>query len=145
MKPVTVTTTIERPREAVYALLDDLPAHEAFTDHFIVDWRRTETGVRVKGKAGGGEMEITVVESTPDRIVEHGRSGKDMRRRTKGIYSLEPAGAAATIVSFTNEIEPAGPADRLLGPVMRAYLRRQNARALERLKGLLENGSTAAA
>ena len=66
MKPVTVTTTIERPREDVHAVLEDLMNHEAFTDHFLTDFQRTETGIRVKGKGGGGWMEITPVESTPD-------------------------------------------------------------------------------
>ncbi len=51
-------------------------------------------------------MEITPVESTPERIVEEGRSGRGMRR--------------------------------VMAPVMRAYLRKQNGRALERLKEQLE-------
>ena len=59
MKPVTVTTTIERPREEIYAVLEDLMNHESFTDHFLTDFQRTETGIRVKGKSGGGWMEIT--------------------------------------------------------------------------------------
>ena len=91
MKPVTVTTTIDRPRDDIYAVLEDLMNHEAFTDHFLTDFQRTETGIRVKGKGGGGWMEITPVESTPDRIVEEGRSGRGGRRHTKGIYELDAA------------------------------------------------------
>ena len=137
MNPVTVTTTIERPREEIHAVLDDLMNHESFTDHFLTDYQRTETGIRVKGKGGGGWMEITPVESTPDRIVEEGRSGRGMRRHTKGIYTLEPR-TGSTVVSFTNEVEPAGVGDRLMAPVIRAYLRKQNGRALERLKEQIE-------
>ena len=137
MKPITVTTTIDRPREDVYAVLEDLANHEAFTDHFLVGWERTGTGVRVKGKTGGGWMDISVVESTPDRIVEHGRSGRGGRRHTKGIYELTPQNGS-TVVSFTNEIEPAGVGDRLAAPLIRSYLRKQNGRALERLKEQLE-------
>jgi hypothetical protein len=59
MKPVTVTTTIDRPRDDVYAVLEDLMNHEAFTDHFLTDYQRTASGIRVKGKTGGGWMEIT--------------------------------------------------------------------------------------
>ena len=125
MKPVTVTITIERPREEIYAVLEDLMNHESFTDHFLTDFQRTDTGIRVKGKSGGGWMEITPVESTPERIVEEGRSGRGMRRHTKGIYELKPANGG-TVVSFTNEIEPAGIGDRVMAPVMRAYLRKQN-------------------
>jgi carbon monoxide dehydrogenase subunit G len=137
MKPVTVTTTINRPREDVYAVLEDLMNHEAFTDHFLTNFQRTETGIRVKGKTGGGWMEITPVESSPERIVEEGRSGRGGRRHTKGIYELTPQNGS-TVVSFTNELEPAGIGDRIAGPLMRSYLRKQNARALERLKQQLE-------
>jgi len=81
---------------------------------------------------------ITVVESVrPERTVEEGRGGKDGRRRTRGIYELADAGGATT-VSFTNEFEAAGLAERLQAPFARRYLRRQNARALERLKAMLE-------
>jgi hypothetical protein len=137
MKPVTVTVTIDRPRDEIHAFLDDLMNHEAFTDHFMTDFQRTDTGIRVKGKGGGGWMEITPVSSTPDRIVEHGRSGRGGRRHTKGIYDLK-AENGRTVVSFTNEIEPAGLGDRLAGPLIRAYLRKQNGRALERLKEQME-------
>ena len=137
MKPVTVTTTIARPQEEIYAVLEDLMNHEAFTDHFLTSYERTETGIRVKGRRGGGWMEITPVESTPDRIVEHGRSGRGGRRRTKGIYELESRNGS-TVVRFTNEIEPAGVGDRLAAPLIRSYLRRQNGRALERLKEQME-------
>ena len=40
-------------------------------------------------------MAITPVESTPERIVEEGRSGRGMRRRTKGIYELKPQNGRA--------------------------------------------------
>lgn len=142
MKPVTVTTTIDRPRDDVYAVLEDLMNHEAFTDHFLTNFERTETGIRVKGKGGGGWMDITPVESTPDRIVEEGRSGRGGRRHTKGIYELKPQNGS-TVVSFTNEIEPAGVGDRLAAPLIRAYLRKQNGRALERLKEQLEGRTSA--
>jgi Polyketide cyclase / dehydrase and lipid transport len=137
MKPVTVTTTIKRPRDEIHAVLDDLMNHESFTDHFLTEFQRTETGIRVKGKGGGGWMEITPVESMPDRIVEEGRSGRGGRRHTKGIYELKPQNGG-TVVSFTNEIEPAGLGDRLAAPLIRAYLRKQNGRALERLKEQME-------
>ena len=139
MKPVTVSTTIKRPRDEIYAVLDDLMNHEAFTDHYLTNYERTETGIRVMGKGGGGWMEITPVSSTPDRIVEHGTSGRGGRRHTKGIYELEPRNGS-TVVRFTNEVEPAGIGDRLAAPLIRSYLRRQNGRALQRLKEQMEAG-----
>ena len=49
MKPVTVTTTIDRPREEIHAVLDDHMHDEAFTDHFLTGYQRTEKGIREKG------------------------------------------------------------------------------------------------
>ena len=76
----------------------------------------------------------------PERTVEEGRGGKDGRRRTRGIYELADA-AGGTKVSFTNEFQPVGLAERLQAPLARGYLRRQNARSLARLKALLEQGA----
>jgi hypothetical protein len=151
MSSVTVSTTILRPRDLVFDFLDDLARHEAFTDHFLVDW--TLTGERSTGVGAGARMRakgagrhpwitIAVVESVrPERTVEEGRGGKAGRRRTRGIYELAVAAPEATKVSFTNEFEPAGVLERLQAPLARSYLRRQNARALQRLKAILENGA----
>jgi len=148
MTSITVSTTINQPRERVFDVLDDLARHEAFTDHFLVDWtltRERSTGVgagaRMRAKGAGRHpwITITVVESVrPERTVEEGRGGKDGRRHTRGIYDLAEAGPRATTVAFTNEFEPAGVIERLQAPLARGYLRRQNARALARLKTMLE-------
>jgi uncharacterized protein YndB with AHSA1/START domain len=145
---VTVSTTIARPREVVFDHLDDLARHEAFTDHFLVDWNilsHDSVGVgaaaRMRAKGAGRHpwIVIEVVDSRrPELTVEHGCGGKDMRRRTSGTYRLEPAGDGGTTVTFTNAFEPATLGERLQAPLARAYLRRQNGRALQRLKALLE-------
>jgi uncharacterized protein YndB with AHSA1/START domain len=151
MSSVTVSTTIQQPRDRVFDFLDDLARHEAFTDHFLVDWtltRERSTGVgagaRMRAKGAGRHpwITITVVESVrPERTVEEGRGGKGGRRRTRGIYELADSAPGTTKVSFTNEFEPAGTIERLQAPLARSYLRRQNARALGRLKAILENGA----
>jgi uncharacterized protein YndB with AHSA1/START domain len=148
MHSVTVTTTIRRPREEVFDHLDDLANHEAFTDHFLTDWKLLRedsvgvgAGARMRVKGGGRHpwIEIVAVESVrPEYTVEHGRGGRDLRRRTSGTYRLEDAPGGATEVSFTSEFEPNGLGERLAAPLSRAYLRRQNARAMARLKALLE-------
>src|SRR3954449_11128369 len=150
MSSVTVSTVIRRPRDVVFDHLDDLALHEAFTDHFLVDWSLTRAdsrgvgaGARMRAKGAGRHpwITITVVDSVrPERTVEEGRGGKDGRRRTRGIYELAEEPGGATRVSFTNEFEPAGVLERLQAPIARAYLRRQNARALDRLKTTLEHG-----
>jgi hypothetical protein len=38
MKPITVSVVVDRPREEVFAHLDMLANHEAFTDHFMHDF-----------------------------------------------------------------------------------------------------------
>ena len=151
MHSITVSTTIDRPREEVFDHLDDLAAHEAFTNHFLVEW--TITSPRSTGVGASGRMralragrhpwlEITVVESVrPERTVEHGRGGEEMRRRTAGTYRLRALPGGATEVAFTNEFEPVGLAERLQAPFARAYLRKQNTRALARLKAILEHGA----
>jgi hypothetical protein len=149
MRPLTVTTTIARSPEDVYELLGDLANHEAFTDHFLVDWHLTRedsrgagAGVRLKTTIGPHrDSEITVIESSPSRIVEEGRGGKGMKSRTRGTYTLEPAPGGATEVTFTLEMEPGTFGERLGTPVARAYLRKQNERAMERLRELLEGSA----
>jgi hypothetical protein len=148
MPSVTVCTVIRRPRAVVFDHLDDLARHEAFTDHFLVDWSLTRddstgvgAGARMRAKGGGRHpwLTITVVESVrPERTVEEGRGGKGGRRRTRGIYTLAEEPGGATRVCFTNEFAPAGLLERLQAPLARVYLRRQNARALSRLKEILE-------
>ena len=148
MSSVTVSTTIRQPRDRVFEFLDDLARHEAFTDHFLVDWTLTRpdsvgvgAGARMRAKGLGRHpwITITVVDSVrPVRTVEEGRGGRDGRRRTRGIYQLADAGPGATKVSFTNEFQPVGVAERLQAPLARSYLRRQNSRSLARLKAMLE-------
>lgn len=149
-----VSSVIRRPRDAVFDHLDDLAHHQAFTDHFLTDWSLTSersvgvgAAARMRAKAAGRHpwLEITVVESVrPDRTIEHGRGGKNLRRRTTGVYELTDAPGGATQVSFTNAFEPAGPLERLQAPIARAYLRKQNTRAMERLKEILERDATRA-
>ena len=52
MEPVTVSVTISRPREEVFAYLVDLANHPEFTDHYLVDWRMTR--VQTAGQGAGG-------------------------------------------------------------------------------------------
>jgi hypothetical protein len=154
--PVAMKTIIEsfsfrtsRPRAEVHALLDDLPSHERFTDHFFVDWeqispQRTGVGAAVRMRAKGAgrhnKVEITVVEAGEDRIVEHGRGGKNLKRRSTGTYELEPTGDGGTQVTFTNTIDLEG-VEQLQAPIMRWYLKRINTKAMDRLRDMLEQGA----
>jgi hypothetical protein len=141
MKTVSVSTTIARPREEVHAVLSDLPAHERFTDHFLVDWRvlgDDAVRVRVKGVGKHDGSEFRLAEITPDRIVEHGKGGKDLAKTMRGIWTLGSTPDGRTRVTFTNELDADGLADRLGWPLAKAFLKRNNGRSLERLREQLE-------
>jgi hypothetical protein len=134
---LTVSTVVDRPREEVHALVADLPAHRQWTDHFLVDWEIEGDVARLTAKGGGGRGEARIVSVSDERIVEEIRSGK---RLLRGIYELRPVGEGRTEVRFTNEtIERGNPLEALLDPLAKAYLRRNNQRAMDRLKALLES------
>jgi uncharacterized protein YndB with AHSA1/START domain len=148
--PVTVSTTISKPREEVFEYLADIANHAEFTDHYLVDWHLTRenpygqgAGARFRIKAPLNRFawaDVTFVElQAPFRIVERGRGGKFNRIRMLGTYTLTPGPGGTTKVEFTLETEPAMLSDRLqeaLGG--RAWSKRQAARAMRRLRAILE-------
>ena len=150
MDPVTVKTTIGRPRDEVFEYLADIANHAEFTDHYLVDWHltREETygqgaGARFRidmplNRFPWGDVTFLKVEP-PWRIVEVGRGGKFNRIRTVGIWTLEPAGPDATEVEFTFESDPPMLSDRILESFgARGWLKRKNRKALKRLRSILE-------
>jgi hypothetical protein len=142
---ITSTIDVDRPPTAVYELLDDLAAHQSFTDHYISRWELSGpargVGASAKVKVKGGRSEITVVESTPTRIVEHGRGGPAGRWATTGTYELAPNGESGTHITFRNTIDaPSGP-ERFIAAKMLKTLQRDNDKALERLRERLGDRS----
>jgi uncharacterized protein YndB with AHSA1/START domain len=149
---ITVSVTIAKPREEVFEYLADVANHAEFTDHFLKDWRLTRedsygrgAGARFRIAAPGNRFgwgDTTLVEVDPPyRIVEMGRGGKYNRLRVTGVYTLSPGPGGTTRVEFTNQIEPALLSDRILEKLgVRPWLRRQNRRALRRLRSILEDG-----
>jgi uncharacterized protein YndB with AHSA1/START domain len=150
--PVTVSTIISAPREQVFDYLQDIANHSEFTDHFIVDWRLTRidsigrgAGARFRVKAPGNRFswaDATFVEvDRPHRIVEAGRTGKNNRIRTLGVYDLAPAASGTTRVRFTLQTMPATLSDRLVESLgARGWLERKNRRAMRRLRAIIERG-----
>ena len=77
----------------------------------------------------------------PFRIVERGRGGKYNRVRMLSTYTLSPGAAGTTKVEYTLETEPAMLSDRILEALGgRIWTRRQAARAMRRLRTILEEG-----
>jgi uncharacterized protein YndB with AHSA1/START domain len=148
--PLTVETTIARPREEVFEYLADIANHAEFTDHFMVDWHLTSedsygpgAGARYKIKAPLTRFpwaDSTLVElERPRRIVEVGRTGKFNRIRTLGVYELERAAGDSTRVRFTLETEPKMLSDKLLERLgARPWMKRQLNKAMRRLRSILE-------
>jgi uncharacterized protein YndB with AHSA1/START domain len=148
--PITVSTVITAPRERVFDYLQDIANHGEFTDHYLVDWHLTRVdsvgrgaGARFRVKIPWnrfGWADITFAEvERPHRIVEVGRTGKNNRVRTLGVYELAPGASGTTRVRFTLQTEPAMLSDRLLEALGgRRWMRRKGKRAMRRLRTILE-------
>jgi hypothetical protein len=81
VRPVTVSIEVPQPAEQVFDYLAVLANHEAFLDHFLVDWKfsgpRRGVGAKAEARASAPmsqdwtDFEIVEVEE-PARIVEEG-------------------------------------------------------------------------
>jgi Polyketide cyclase / dehydrase and lipid transport len=141
VKPVTVSIEVPQPVEEVFDYLAVLPNHEAFLDHFLVDWKfsgpRRDVGAKAEARASAPmsqdwtEFEIVEIEE-PSRIVEEG-IGLKGKRRTRGTYRLRRLPSGGTEVSFELEWIEAARAESLIPAMTRAFIRRPNDKALRRL------------
>jgi len=153
MEPLTLSTTIAHPREAVFEYLADVANHAEFTDHCMVDWRLTRedsyghgAGARFRTKSrfdrfSYGDITLTDV-TPPQRIVATGRGGRFNRIHTRSVWTLEDDGAGGTKVTFETESTPVLKSDELMEKFLRvrAATTKCHQRALERLRSILESG-----
>ena len=114
--PITVSTTIAKPREQVFEYLADIANHAEFTDHYLTDWHLTRVdsygtgaGARFRIKAplnrfSWADLTFSEVQQ-PYRIVERGRGGKYNRIRMLGTYTLSP-GAGRTRPRWSTRSRP---------------------------------------
>jgi hypothetical protein len=141
VKPVTVTIDVPQSREQVYAHIDVLANHEAFTDHMLVDWEYSgpASGVgaraRMRFKRPGPPdwMEMEVIEAQAPRTTTEEAVSAGGRRRTRGTYVLDALPDGGTRISFRFDWLEAPLGDRLLALLVRSILRRGNERAMRRL------------
>jgi Polyketide cyclase / dehydrase and lipid transport len=143
MKLVTVSVDVPNSTHQVYEFLEVLGNHESFMDHFMVDWQLSgpkrgvgaKANVRVKATAEKDWTDVEIVEADSGRrLVEETVGGPSAKRRTRGTYLLEPLPDGGTRISFELEIVEMPTTERLMGPVNRAYVRRINRKAMNRLK-----------
>ena len=157
MDPITTSTTIDKPREEVFAFLADIANYPAFMGPLFDDWHLTRidswgpgAGVRFRSRApldrfGWGELNYLEIDP-PRRIVGVGRGGKYNRIKTYCEWTLEPAGPDSTRVTFMFETEPPLPTDKLAETVTgrRGFYKRGIRRSLRRLRAIIEDERPAA-
>src|SRR5262249_39274627 len=145
-----VSVVVDRPREEVFAHLDVLANHEAFTDHFMHDFSFSGPAAGVGAKARfrtrpNDWMDLEVLEShAPARTVERtvGAGGK---RVTRGTYTLTEEPDGRTRVEFELVYEQGPASERMAAPLVRRVLQRANERTMERLREVLEPAAAHAA
>jgi uncharacterized protein YndB with AHSA1/START domain len=150
--PVTVTVTVARPREEVFEYLADIANHAEFTDHFLKDFRLTREESYGRGAGARYRVDMplnrfpwadsTIVEfDPPHRLVESGSGGKFNRVVFTTEYRLFEGAGNTTRVDLTTETDPPLISDKLLERLgARGWFKRKNARALRRLRAILEDG-----
>ena len=154
MRPVTVTATIDAPRERVFEYLSDVANHAEFSDHYLKDFRLERLQSRGLGasasfRIGGrgarwGETVITGLER-PHRIELEGQTGRLGRIKTRATYTLTPHGHDMTKVEYTLSTEPATRFDALREALgCRSWAKRNSRKALRRLARVLEEGRASA-
>jgi hypothetical protein len=141
VKPVTVSVEVPQSPEEVFDYLAVLANHEAFLDHFLVDWKFSGpprgVGAKAEAKASAPmsqdwtDFEIVEAEE-PLRIVEEG-VGLKGKRRTRGTYRLRGLPGGGTEISFELAWLAAARAESLIPALTRAFIRRPNAKAMRRL------------
>jgi len=153
MEPITLSTTIARPREEIFEYLADVANHPEFTDHFLVDWHLTReesygqgAGARFRVKTrvdrfAYGDITLAQVQP-PELIVATGRGGRFNRIRSRSTWRLTSEDDASTRVEFCTESEPVMSSDRLMEKLLRTHsaATRHHKRALQRLRKILEAG-----
>jgi hypothetical protein len=146
VKPVSVSVEVPDSTHEVYEFLDVLGNHEAFMDHFMVDWKLSgpkrgvgaKANVRVKATAEKDRTDVEIVEADSGRrLVEETVGGPGAERRTRGTYLLEALPDGGTRISFELEMLAMPRGERLMGPVNRAYVKRINRKAMKRLSRCL--------
>ena len=149
MGPVSAKVTIDVPREDVFAILMDLSARPAFTDHFMEGFHllRMEpvgigAGARFKLPDAGWVDSIIDETDAPHRMVERGRGGYLNRIPNVTEWLLSETGPDGCEVQLTFWTEPEHVLDKLRDAKTRERrLGKGLKQALERLREVAESGA----
>jgi uncharacterized protein YndB with AHSA1/START domain len=153
MGPISLRIDVDAPRERVFDFICDLANRPGWTDHFIHEYRLERippTGqgaaarFRVNGPPGIHYMELVIAKAErPHLIEETGRGGRWDRVPIRAAWELTEE-AAVTEVRFTFWTEPANHFDKLRERGRSRWWRRRWARALRRMRELIEAGDASA-
>jgi hypothetical protein len=144
-QPVTVSVDVPQSRASVFAYLDVMANHEAFTDHMLTNWRVSgpPTGIgskaNVTSKFGAisDEAEIEVFEVDPGRMIRERSVAAKGKRIAHGTYTLSDLPGGGTHVEFEFALQKVPAIERPLLPLMRKLVRGGNEKAMQRLADLL--------
>jgi uncharacterized protein YndB with AHSA1/START domain len=152
LDPVTASVVVDRPVDEVYDYLVDIANHAEFTDHYLPDFRLTRedsigvgAGARFRVDAPLNRFswaDVVITEAVPGRrIVQRGRTAKFNRIRLVSVYELERVGGGSTRVTLTTETDtPRLPSDKLMELLAKGWFKRNQRKALKRLRSILEDG-----
>ncbi len=151
MEPVSVSVTIEAPRERIFEYLADIANHPEFTDHFLTEWHLTRVesygagaGARFRLKApfqrfDWADLSFAAVQP-PHRLLAVGRGGKFNRDKLWWEWRLDPV-HDGTKVSLTADMDVPFVSDRFIRSFgYRGSLKRNLRKSLKRLAGIIEEG-----
>jgi uncharacterized protein YndB with AHSA1/START domain len=149
--PISLTISIDAPRERIFDFICDLGTRESWIDHFASGYRLERIAAqgrgagarfRVDAPAGVRYMETVIAETDrPFRIVEHGRGGRLDHIPIRTVWELEEG--PTTTVTLTFWTTPPTAADRFREIGRSRWWRRRWSRALRRMRERIESGATA--
>jgi uncharacterized protein YndB with AHSA1/START domain len=151
MGPITLTASVDAPRERVFDFVCDLSIRPSWIDHFATDYRLLRLEPQGEGAAArfwvdapGGIrfMETVIAEAErPHLVVENGRGGRLDRIRARTNWELSEGAGGVTDVRLTFWTEPGTPLDRIAEfPLAKRWWKRNWSRALRRLREVIESG-----
>ena len=110
MGPISLTVSIDAPRERVFDFICDLGVRQGWTDHFASEYRIERIPAqglgagarfRVDAPAGVRYMETVITEAErPFRVVEHGRGGRLDHIPIRTIWELEEGPTTTVRLTF---------------------------------------------
>jgi uncharacterized protein YndB with AHSA1/START domain len=147
--PITITTSIDAPRERVFDFICDLGIRPSWIDHFASEYRIARIPAsgrgaaarfRVGAPAGVRYMETVIAETDrPHQVVEHARGGRLDQIPIRLVWELE--GGPTTTVRLTFWTVPPSHFHRFREIGRERWWRRRWTRALARMRDLIESGA----